>query len=452
MSKLTVTLYYCLALLLFACAGPKKEHSSDSDAAKGVAEVNRVMQKMLQAQSDLLALDEYSDGVKALNKAEKGLNEGSNTEAILNNAAIAKDYFNKANILSTKRKVDFPRILRARQSALDSGSRNSQLLLEVLWDIDDDLRDETDDFSQVLNLQGFSEFHKKYLSLEVKAVQFTQLDAVRSSIQKAASSNADNLAPSTLAMAMLDLTGAENLIAMSPRNPRVHLESVLNAEVSADLLSDVMDVILNAEGTPEKTALTIVAQNRRLGILEKNLKSTEAELGLKNAELKTTKSDLMGIEGTLESQNQALAKSSTQVKFQIAMDEARRRFSRNEASVYQQGNNLIFRLKKVNFATGSAVISAASKPLLEKINDIINNMDADMVVVQGHTDAIGSEDVNKQLSTKRAISVSLYLTSFGGSYKIASVGFGESRPIASNETFAGRAINRRVDLVVTVKQ
>jgi outer membrane protein OmpA-like peptidoglycan-associated protein len=220
---------------------------------------------------------------------------------------------------------------------------------------------------------------------------------------------------------------------------------VKKAVASSVLLLDVMDVILNAKGTPENIALKIVNQNRALGILSKNVGALEKNL-------QTAKSDLTQTEGTLKRQNEKLKKSSTQVRFQEAMEEAGKHFSEDEASVYQQGNKLIFRLKKINFASGVSTVPNASKQLLAKVNDIITDLEAELVAVQGHTDSVGAADLNSKLSTKRANSVAIYLSSLAGGYKIGYIGYGESRPIASNETKEGRAINRRVDLVITAKK
>ncbi len=90
--------------------------------------------------------------------------------------------------------------------------------------------------------------------------------------------------------------------------------------------------------------------------------------------------------------------------------------------------------------------------MLSKINDIIKSVGAELVAVEGHTDSIGSAELNKVLSTKRAISVANYLAALAGGYQTGYLGYGESRPIASNETTEGRAINRRVDLVVTARK
>ncbi len=446
MKKINIILCYGFALILFGCAGAKKaELTSGGNPKAAVAEVSKIMLRAEDRQSDLLSPKEYLQGANFLNRAERGLSAGHKKEIILDNAAIAKAYFQDSLIQAGVKSANASRILHARKSSLKAGLRGSILLLEELADVDKDLRSESDNFEEALNPKEFSEFQKKYFSLEVKAVQFRELEGVRNAIRKSSKNDADDRAPNTLVSAMLDLNEAENFIAQSPRNPDIHMKSVGKAVDSSVLLLDVMDVILNAPGTPENIALKIVKQNRQLGVLSKNV-------GLLEKDLKVTKSNLTQTEGALKSQEEALKKSSTQVKFQKAMEQAGQYFSEEEASVYQQGNKLIFRLKKINFSSGTSIIPAFSKPLLSRVNDIIKPLGAEMVVVQGHTDSVGSANVNKNLSIKRASSVANYLASFAGGYKIGYLGFGESRPIASNETKEGRAINRRVDLVVTANK
>ncbi len=467
MNKFNLILCYGLALMLFGCASTKKaELVSTDNLEAAVAEVTELKIQAESEQSDLLSFKEHTKGSVHLTKAQQGLLASYQKDYILENAAIAKAQFQEAFKNTQARTPNATRILQARKSALDAGLKNSEALETALADIDDDLRDETDNFSEVLDPKEFSEFQKEYLSLEIKAVQFRKLDAVRKAIEKATNQDADDLASNTLITAMLDVSEAENTIAQSPRDPEIHESSVTKAVASSVLLSDVMDVILNAKGTPEDIALKIVYQNRELetlsknvGSLEENLKTTqssltetEGTLKKQSEELESTKSNLMETEGALILQKGELEISSTQVRFQKAMDEAVRQFSEDEAAVYQQGSKLIFRLKKINFASGNSTIPAASKPLLSKVNDIIKTVGVEIVAVQGHTDSIGADDLNKNLSTKRAISVANYLASLAGGYKIGYIGYGESKPIASNETTEGRAINRRVDLVVTAKK
>ena len=134
------------------------------------------------------------------------------------------------------------------------------------------------------------------------------------------------------------------------------------------------------------------------------------------------------------------------------MDEAQKVLSQDDALVYQQGKKLVFRLKRVNFRSGASIIPKASEQLISKVDSIIKKLDAEKVIVQGHTDSVGSAKINKKLSKARASAVAKYLASLRGGYKLTYSGYGESHPIASNETAAGRATNRRVDLVLSVKQ
>ena len=70
--------------------------------------------------------------------------------------------------------------------------------------------------------------------------------------------------------------------------------------------------------------------------------------------------------------------------------------------------------------------------------------------VEGHTDSFGSDASNNDLSQRRADAVRAYLLSQTGlpENRIAAIGYGESRPIATNDTAEGRAKNRRIDLVI----
>lgn len=466
MKKINLILCYGLVFVLVGCASTPEAPVSTDDLRLAVAEVEGLKKEADIDQAELLSYKEYENGSEYLSKAQRGLAGNYEADYILENSANGKAQFQQALRNSRARSPNATRILEARRSALDAGLKNSADITGALAEVDEDLRDETDDFARALEPVEFSEFQKKYFELETVAVQFRELDTVRISIQKAADQDARRLAPDSLRTAQLDVNEAENIIAQSPRDPKVYQVAVDVAVKSSILLTDVMDVILNAPGTPEDIGLKIVEQNRELeklsenvGSLKQNLETTqstlmetEGALKQQNLELESTRSNLQETESALLLQNQELEKTSTQVRFQRAMDQAVQEFSEDEASVYQQGSKLIFRLKKINFATGSATIPATSKPLLAKVNDIIRFVGAELVAVEGHTDSVGSAELNKSLSTKRAISVANYLSSLAGGYKIGYVGYGESRPIVTNETKEGRAINRRVDLVVTARQ
>jgi len=449
-----------LAVSLTSCAELRQAKlDSGNDPAKAVAEVSKIQADAQQQQLDVLADKAYAKGTEYLTEARLLLKAGGAKEAVVKNSAIAKAYFEDASKIAKPRRATATRILEARASALSAGVRDSGPLVKTLEDIDDDLKSDSKQFSRSLSPDDFSELQKRYLALEVRAVQYRELGAAKKVITKAVNDYAASMAAKSLRNAQLDYETGMNMIAQSPRDSGIFEKSVKDALKSATQLVDVMNVIRGAPGTPENIAIQIVQQKRALGELstnvgklQANLKTTKQSLEEKEGALKQTKGALEKTEGALKTQEQQLAMASTQVKFQQAMDEARKTLPQSDAIVYQQGNTLVFRLKRVNFKSGTAVIPEASKPLIAKVDSIIRTLNADKVVVQGHTDSIGSAETNKRLSTERATAVANYLYSLGGGYKLLFVGYGESSPIASNDTAEGRATNRRVDLVVSVKQ
>ena len=441
------------ALVMTGCSSLRKaELSSGNDPEKAIEEVMQIMVTAQQDQLDVLADDEYEQGSEYLANAKRDLKQGEEIKSILEKAAIAKAFFQDARKTATPRKSAATRILSARKSALMAGVRKSDVLVESMDEIDDDLKSETKQFSSALSPEDFSELQKKYLVLEAKAVQFTQLNNANQAINKAIENDAEDLAPKSLRTASLDYKTAMNIIEQSPRSPDVFKKSVDEALASTTILFDVMNVIMGAKGTPEHIAVQIVKQKRALGELSSNVGKLQANLKSTKQTLQEKEGVLKRTEGVLKTQEEQLARASTQVRFQQAMDEAQKVLPQTDALVYQQGNKLVFRLKRVNFRSGAAVIPKSSEQLISKVDSIIKKLDAEKVVVQGHTDSVGSAKVNKKLSKERASAVARYLASLRGGYKIAYSGFGESHPIASNETADGRATNRRVDLVLSVKQ
>lgn len=110
-----------------------------------------------------------------------------------------------------------------------------------------------------------------------------------------------------------------------------------------------------------------------------------------------------------------------------------------------------FNTQHIQFVTGSATLTAASKNMIKEGAKILNSEDFKMlkVEVRGHTDDVGKEESNMILSQNRANSVMAELVKNGvSSDRITAVGFGETMPIADNKTADGRAKNRRVDFDV----
>ncbi len=102
----------------------------------------------------------------------------------------------------------------------------------------------------------------------------------------------------------------------------------------------------------------------------------------------------------------------------------------------------------IQFRTGSATISQASQPLLQQLSELAKQCPGSLII-EGHTDNVGGDDSNQVLSQQRADAVRNALTELGVDEKrLRAVGFGESKPIASNETPTGRAKNRRIVIAI----
>ena len=107
----------------------------------------------------------------------------------------------------------------------------------------------------------------------------------------------------------------------------------------------------------------------------------------------------------------------------------------------------------VNFAFNSAELTSSAKTNLDKLATVlINNPDTN-INIYGHTDNKGTAQVNQKISENRANSVKNYLISKGiASSRMNTMGRGFSEPIASNDTDAGRAQNRRVEFAITANE
>ncbi|WP_053990507.1 OmpA family protein [Mangrovimonas sp. TPBH4] len=103
--------------------------------------------------------------------------------------------------------------------------------------------------------------------------------------------------------------------------------------------------------------------------------------------------------------------------------------------------------KTILFDTGKSTIKAESEKVLNDIIAILKEYPHAKFTVEGHTDSVGREDSNMKLSEARALSVKDYLVDNGiDEFRLSSRGYGESNPIDTNDTKAGRANNRRVEI------
>ena len=120
-------------------------------------------------------------------------------------------------------------------------------------------------------------------------------------------------------------------------------------------------------------------------------------------------------------------------------------------SVTRVGNNIVLNMpSNITFGVDQDAVKPEFYHVLSSVSLVLKKFDRTLVDVYGHTDSDGSEDYNFSLSQRRAGSVALFLSNSGiDSRRFVTRGYGESQPIASNATAAGKAANRRVEIQIT---
>jgi outer membrane protein OmpA-like peptidoglycan-associated protein len=130
--------------------------------------------------------------------------------------------------------------------------------------------------------------------------------------------------------------------------------------------------------------------------------------------------------------------------------ELRRQMAGTGVEVVRQGDNITLNMPSgITFDFDSSALKPQFQPVLDDVARTLVQYNQTVVEVAGHTDSVGTDQYNQALSERRANAVAGYLGSHGVmQQRLITVGAGETRPIASNDTDAGRAQNRRVEITL----
>jgi outer membrane protein OmpA-like peptidoglycan-associated protein len=130
--------------------------------------------------------------------------------------------------------------------------------------------------------------------------------------------------------------------------------------------------------------------------------------------------------------------------------ELRARTAGTDVQVIRQGDDLVLNMPSgITFAFNDATVQPQFRPTLDQVADVLAQYNQTYVDVYGHTDSVGTDSYNQTLSERRATAVADYLV--GRRVEQARLGvrgYGETQPIASNDSEDGRAANRRVEIKI----
>lgn len=430
-----------LTLLFTACASDvkKADIAATANPTEEVQKLGSDLQSAVSQNVDVLASESYSESMKWYKEGKEDLASEKDQEEILEDVRTGRGYLEKATALANARAQLAPTVLESRQAAISAGAMKHSPLQADLNKVDKALIKESDRFEKTSPAR-LSELQKNYMDLEKRAVTLNQLGNAYGKLNGAKKEQASKKAPATLKKTELSIKNAESMIAVNVRNAPGYEDAVAKANQDANLLTNVLTIMSqNGNNLSESAALKMVAQNRQIANLEnKNAESLENEEALQNKNQQLSSN---------------LASAAASVEVQEAIETARNQFSATEAEVYQQGGNLVIRIKQMDFASGDADIPGNSLPLLAKVSEVAKSLNASQIEVEGHTDSTGSAAKNKEISKERATAVATYFRTNGfENTNITSKGYGFEKPIATNKSKAGRAQNRRVDVVITPSQ
>lgn len=128
----------------------------------------------------------------------------------------------------------------------------------------------------------------------------------------------------------------------------------------------------------------------------------------------------------------------------------RQKLGKTGVGVTRDGDNLILNMpSNITFAVNQSTLRPDFVEVLDSVAEVLKEYKSTMIEVAGHTDSVGTDSYNQLLSQSRSQAVSDQLVKFGvQAVRIDTVGYGETRPVASNDTEAGRQQNRRVELTL----
>ena len=271
---------------------------------------------------------------------------------------------------------------------------------------------------------------------------------------------AEKYSPDTYAKASLDLKNASEIDSSKKRDLKLEItyarEAVQRAEDSRvdTLRKQAAERQVNAEqaanNAQNQAALSDAqAQAAREATERARLQAENARLQAQQAQIAKTTADA----------NAAAANAAALAANQRADDIAAKAAAARERllarlnevlQTVETPRGLVVNLSDVLFDTGKSDLKQTTQVSLARVAGILQSYDGLQVQVEGYTDSTGSDDLNQKLSDARANTTRDFLVKQGVSPdNITAAGYGKSNPVADNTTAAGRAQNRRVNLVVS---
>ncbi len=425
---------------------------------------------------DLLSPTWFAKAQASHAKAKAELNQGAELSKILANIANGRAQLAQASGSADNAAKYLASAIKSRDAALAAGADRYK---KPFANLENDFRNltkgvEEDDLGYVRKKRKVVD--SQYRELELRAIKDDHLAEVRRLMQVAASEEMDDAAPKSYLVAQSKLADAERIISKNRYDKAAIDKAVGQARFYAQRLHQLAGVSKKVEKmAPEEIALwmeDILAQtnahlyesDRRnlpfkdqqdvilaaISTLQRNRSASSSMVQSKDLEIEKLNQRIARLEGRTYQARADKERLEAEKRFNEIYTQVQGYFSADQAEVYKKAQHLVIRLKAMRFPVGQAVVVSSNYPLLTTVRKAIRAFGRPDVVIEGHTDSTGSESLNQKLSRSRAESVRQYLIQNGtlSADKISAEGYGSSRPLASNATARGRAVNRRIDVII----
>lgn len=447
---------------------------SDADAALEAADA---------ANASLLAPRSYERAREAYEDGEQGLQRGRNIEYVRDKTAEATEYFNKATEAAKLARTVLSQVMKSRQ---DAANARAPALAPEVWE---KAQREFADAIRYLERGDLRRAKRQdieatslYRDAELIAIKTQYLSETRQLLEQADRARVERYAPVTLSRAQKLLADAERELNENrydtdlPRSlaqqanyearHAIHLSEVVRTVRDKDLsveglilqwekpLQDIAgaaDVVPRMATGPEELTSQLVEFIETLRADRQRLEQQTEENAMRLAEMEEEIRALDERLGGATAERAALVQRlEAQARIKAQFEEVEKLFNRDEARVFREGDTIILRLVGLTFASGSSDIGQESFDLLAKVERAIDLFPRSELIIEGHTDSYGGDEANQALSQARAESVQQYMINAMRlpSYRLIATGYGETNPVANNETASGRARNRRIDIVI----
>jgi outer membrane protein OmpA-like peptidoglycan-associated protein len=446
-------------------------------------EADRALGAARAASAESLAPQSFQRGMEAYRAAEEDLARGRNMERIRSALATATAAFTQAAQAAEIANITLAALIKTRA---DASNANAATFAAPLWTEATELFDAAASRLESGDIRGArgraDQAEALYRDAELTAIKAQYLSQTRALLAEAEQARVPRLAPNTYAKAQALLAQAELELSNNrydtdlPRSlaqqanyearHAIYLARVI--ETMRDENRSLEDIILSYEEplTQISAAADKVAQLDRgaapvadelvayiEGLRERG-DQVELDLGesrMRIAELEEEIRDLDERLGGVSQERVALVQrleAEARIREQFTTIETM--FSRDDARVSREGNSLIIRLVGLTFASGQADVDPRYRDLLDKLRQAAEVFPRSQIVIEGHTDSYGSDEANLALSRRRAEAVSAFMSGEIGvpAVRLSAVGYGETQPIANNDTPQGRERNRRIDVLI----